>query len=156
MFKTYSKEMVLKNINEEIMYQCRVGERRLKLKSEINAKIWQVVANARVQEYDQISINTSGSLNKGYIIEKIMLDWFNLEKETPDCEIKFFGNDTPNKMVNLDTNTVYIVVLKKTVQGVFKIDNMEKVRGKRLTLSYLQDENLLTTHCYDIEKYLGI
>lgn len=156
MFVTMTKQMVINHINNESTTQQNSGDRRLALKGRINAMIAKMVANSNVQEFNQIAYTKNSGLNKGYIVEKVVLDWAGLEQENENCEVKFFGNDTPNELVNENTKRIYIVIAKATNRGAYVIDNMDIVRGHRLTLRFLKEHNLLTNHCESLERYLGI
>lgn len=156
MMTTLNKKQLLEQLTNESTTQQASNDKRVRLKGRINGLVANMVANANVQVYNKIAYNQNGGINKGYIVEDIVLDWAGLDKETPDCEVKFFGNDTPNILVNESTTKIYIVVAKATNKGAYVIDDMEKVRKARLTLDYLVKNGLLTNHCESLERYLGL
>lgn len=156
MMTTLNKQQVIEQIAQESTSQQASNDKRVRLKGRINGMVANMVANANVQVYNKIAYNQNGGMNKGYIVESIVLDWAGLPAETPDCEVKFFGNDTPNILINESTTKIYIVVAKATNKGAYIIDDMAKVKNARLTLDYLVKNGLLKNHCESLERYLGL
>ena len=147
---------VINALEMEVNAQVSSTNRKIRLKGRINAMVLDMVVNATLDTYKNLAYTKNGALNKGYIVEDIVLDWKGLEQESKYCEVKFFGNDTPNILVNEDTRLVYIVVAKATCKGAYIIRNMKAIRNKRLTLNYLLDNGLLNHHCEELENYLGL
>lgn len=148
--------MVVNGLNKEVVAQANSGDRKLALKSRINSKVVAMVEKANLENYYNIAYTKNGNLNKGYIVESIVLDWAGLPVETPTCEVKFFGNDTPNVLVNDTTEKIYIVVAKATCQGAYVIEDMARVKGQRLTLDYLVKNGLLNNKHAELTAYLGL
>ena len=151
-----SKENVINELSLEVNAQVSNTNRKIRLKGRINAMVLDMVINSTLDTYKNLAHTKNGALNKGYIVEDIVLDWKGLEQESKYCEVKFFGNDTPNILVNNDTRLVYIVVAKATCKGAYIIRNMGAIRNQRLTLEYLLENNLLNNHCVELENYLGL
>ena len=151
-----SKENVINELSLEVNAQVSNTNRKIRLKGRINAMVLDMVVNSTLATYKNLAHTKNGALNKGYIVEDIVLDWKGLEQEGKYCEVKFFGNDTPNILVNADTRLVYIVVAKATCKGAYIIRNMSAIRNQRLTLEYLLENNLLNNHCVELENYLGL
>ena len=147
---------VINELEMEVNAQVSSANRKIRLKGRINAMVLDMVVNATLDTYKNLAYTKNGALNKGYIVEDIVLDWKGLEQESKYCEVKFFGNDTPNILVNEETRLVYIVVAKATCKGAYIIRNMKAIRNARLTLEYLQENNLLTHRCEELENYLGL
>lgn len=154
MFK--EKNEVINELSLEVNAQMSSDNRKIRLKGRINNMVLNMVVNATLDTYKNLAYTQNGVLNKGYIVEDIVLDWKGLEQETRYCEVKFFGNDTPNILVNNDTRLVYIVVAKATCKGAYIIRDMKAIRNQRLTLNYLLENGLLNHHCEELENYLGL
>jgi hypothetical protein len=151
-----SKELVINELSLEVNAQVLSSDRKVRLKGRINSMVLSMVENATLATYKNLAHTQNGALNKGYIVEDIVLDWKGLEQETRYCEVKFFGNETPNILVNAETRLVYIVVAKATCKGAYIIRDMKAIRNKRLTLNYLLENGLLNNHCVELENYLGL
>lgn len=151
-----SKREVINELALEVDAQVVSGDRKVRLKGRINSLVLDMVNNAPLSTYKNLAHNANGGLNKGYIVEDIVLDWKGLEQETRYCEVKFFGNETPNILVNELTKVVYIVVAKATCKGAYIIRDMQVIRNHRLTLNYLVENGLLNEHCEELEAYLGL
>lgn len=151
---TLNKTQLLTALLAEVNAQTASTDRKIRLKGRINATVAEMVNRSEMEVFPNLAHNANGGLNKGYIVEDIVLDHFGLTAENATCEVKFFGNETPNVLVNESTQTVYIVVAKATCKGVYVLRDMEKVRGQRLTLSYLTTAGLLTEHCEELEQAL--
>ena len=151
-----SKESVINELSLEVSSQVLSSDRKIRLKGRINNLVLDMVERVELSTYKNLAHTQNGALNKGYIVENIVLDWKGLEQETRYCEVKFFGNETPNILVNQDTRLVYIVVAKATCKGAYIIRDMKAIRNKRLTLNYLLDNGLLNHHCEELENYLGL
>ena len=151
-----SKENVINELSLEVNAQVISSDRKVRLKGRINNLVLDMVERVELNTYKNLAHTQNGALNKGYIVENIVLDWKGLEQETRYCEVKFFGNETPNILVNQDTRLVYIVVAKATCKGAYIIRDMKAIRNKRLTLNYLLENGLLNHHCEELEKYLGL
>lgn len=156
MFMNYSKNQVINMLENEINAQLLSNDRKQRCKGKINAQLLEMVKNATLEKYTNLALTSKGFLNKGYVVERLVLDYNQKASETPYCEVKYFGNDTPNVLVNNDTRLIYIVVNKASLQGAFIIRDMKAVRGQRLTLEYLINNNLLKHHCEKLEEYLGL
>lgn len=156
MFMNYSKNQVINMLESEVNAQLISNDRKLRNKGKINAQLLEMVKNATLEKYSNLALTSKGFLNKGYVVERLVLDYNQKASETPYCEVKYFGNDTPNVLVNNDTRLIYIVVNKASLQGAFIIRDMKAVRGQRLTLEYLINNNLLKHHCEKLEEYLGL
>ena len=151
-----SKANVINELSLEVNAQVSNANRKIRLKGRINAMVLDMVLNATLETYKNLAHTKNGGLNKGYIVEDIVLDWKGLEQESKYCEVKFFGNDTPNILVNEETRLVYIVVAKATCKGAYIIRDMKAIRNQRLTLDFLLENNLLNHHCEELENYLGL
>lgn len=156
MFTNKNKCQVVRELEMEVLSQLGSANRRHRCMGRINAELLEMVKNAPLEKYSKIAYTKNGNLNKGYIMESLVLDYNSLENETPYCEVKYFGNDTPNVLINNDTRLIYIVVNKRGCKGAFIIRDMKKVRGARLTLEYLLENDLLNHHCVKLENYLGL
>lgn len=156
MFMNYSKNQVINMLESEVNAQLISNDRKQRCKGKINAQLLEMVKNATLEKYTNLALTSKGFLNKGYVMERLVLDYNKKSNETPYCEVKYFGNDTPNVLINDDTMLIYIVVNKASLQGAFIIRNMQAVRGQRLTLEYLMNNNLLKHHCKRLEEYLGL
>ena len=151
-----SKENVINELSLEVNAQVLSSDRKVRLKGRINNLVLDMVERVELSTYKNLAHTQNGVLNKGYIVENIVLDWKGLEQETRYCEVKFFGNETPNILVNAETRLVYIVVAKATCKGAYIIRDMKAIRNKRLTLNYLLENGLLNHHCEELENYLGL
>lgn len=151
---TLNKSQLLTALLEEVNAQAASTDRKIRLKGRINATVAEMVNRSKMEVFSNLAHNANGGLNKGYIVEGIVLDHFGLTAENATCEVKYFGNETPNILINESTEVVYIVVAKATCKGVYVLRDMERVRGQRLTLSYLINADLLTEHCEELEKAL--
>ena len=112
---------VINELEMEVNAQVSSANRKIRLKGRINAMVLDMVVNATLDTYKNLAYTKNGALNKGYIVEDIVLDWKGLEQESKYCEVKFFGNDTPNILVNEETRLVYIVVAKATCKGAYTV-----------------------------------
>lgn len=156
MFMNYSKNQVINMLESEVNAQLFSNDRKQRCKGKINAQLLEMVKNATLEKYTNLALTSKGFLNKGYVVERLVLDYNQKASETPYCEVKYFGNDTPNVLINNDTRLIYIIVNKASLQGAFIIRDMKAVRGQRLTLEYLMNNNLLKHHCEKLEEYLGL
>lgn len=156
MFMNYTKNQVINMLESEINAQLISNDRKQRCKGKINAQLLEMVKNATLEKYTDLALTSKGFLNKGYVMERLVLDYNEKASETPYCEVKYFGNDTPNVLVNNETRLIYIVVNKASLQGAFIIRDMKAVRGQRLTLEYLMNNNLLKHRCEKLEEYLGL
>lgn len=158
MFMNYTKNQVINMLEMEVNAQLISNDRKLRNKGKINAQLLEMVKNATLEKYTNLALTSKGFLNKGYVMERLVLDYNQKASETPYCEVKYFGNDTPNVLINNDTRLIYIVVNKASLQGAFIIRDMKAVRGQRLTLEYLLNNNLINenNHCKKLENYLGL
>lgn len=156
MFMNYTKNQVINMLEMEVNAQLISNDRKLRNKGKINAQLLEMVKNATLEKYTNLALTSKGFLNKGYVVERLVLDYNQKASETPYCEVKYFGNDTPNVLINNDTRLIYIIVNKASLQGAFIIRDMKAVRGQRLTLEYLMNNNLLKHHCEKLEEYLGL
>ena len=156
MFMNYSKNQVINMLESEVNAQLLSNDRKQRCKGKINAQLLEMVKNATLEKYTNLALTSKGFLNKGYVMERLVLDYNQKASETSYCEVKYFGNDTPNVLINNDTRLIYIVVNKASLQGAFIIRDMKAVRGQRLTLEYLMNNNLLKHHCEKLEEYLGL
>lgn len=156
MFTSYTKNQVINMLESEVNAQLISNDRKQRCKGKINAQLLEMVKNATLEKYSNLALTSKGFLNKGYVVERLVLDCNQKASETPYCEVKYFGSDTPNVLVNNDTRLIYIVVNKASLQGAFIIRDMKAVRGQRLTLEYLINNNLLKHHCEKLEEYLGL
>lgn len=158
MFTSYTKKQVINMLENEVNAQLFSNDRKQRCKGKINALVLGMVKNAPLEKYNNLALTSKGYLNKGYVVERLVLDYNQKATETSYCEVKFFGNDTPNVLINNDTRLIYIVVCKASLQGAFIIRNMQAVRGQRLTLEYLLNNNLINDNnrCKKLENYLGL
>ena len=150
-----NKRNTLEMIMSEAVAQMNSKDRKVRLKGRINYGVAKMVELSTCNKY-HISDNSKSGINKGYIVEDIVLDWKGLETETKYCEVKYFGNETPNPLVNENVRLVYIVVNKATCKGAYIIRDMKAIRNKRLTLDYLIENNLLNHKCEELSEYLGL
>lgn len=158
MFMNYTKNQVINMLESEVNNQLTSNDRKQRCKGKINALVLEMVKTAPLQKYNNLALTSKGYLNKGYIIERLVLDYNKKTIESSYCEVKFFGNDTPNVLINNDTRLIYIVVCKATLKGAFIIRDMKAVRGQRLTLEYLLNNNLISENnrCKKLQSYLGL
>lgn len=158
MFMNYSKNQVINMLESEVNVQLFSNDRKQRCKGKINLALLEMVKSATLEKYTNLALTSKGFLNKGYVVERLVLDYNQKASETPYCEVKYFGNDTPNVLVNNETRLIYIVVNKASLQGAFIIRNMQAVRGQRLTLEYLLNNNLINDNnrCKKLENYLGL
>lgn len=158
MFMNCTKNQVINMLEMEVNAQLFSNDRKQRCKGKINAQLLEMVKNATLEKYTNLALTSKGFLNKGYVVERLVLDYNQKASETPYCEVKYFGNDTPNVLINNDTRLIYIVVCKASLQGAFIIRNMQAVRGQRLTLEYLLNNNLINDNnrCKKLENYLGL
>ncbi len=156
MFMNYTKNQVINMLEMEVNAQLISSDRKLRNKGKINAQLLEMVKNATLEKYTNLALTSKGFLNKGYVVERLVLDYNKKANESAYCEVKYFGNDTPNVLINNDTRLIYIVVNKASLQGAFIIRDMKAVRGQRLTLEYLMNNNLLKHRCEKLEEYLGL
>ena len=158
MFMNYTKNQVINMLESEVNAQLISNDRKQRCKGKINLALLEMVKSATLQKYNNLALTSKGFLNKGYVVERLVLDYNQKENETAYCEVKYFGNDTPNVLINNDTRLIYIVVNKATLKGAFIIRDMKAVRGQRLTLEYLLNNNLISENnrCKKLQSYLGL
>ena len=158
MFMQLRKNQVINHLESEINAQLMSSDRKVRCKGKINNLVLEMVKNASLETYKNLAFTSKGGLNKGYVVENLVLDYKGLETESQYCEVKFFGNDTPNVLVNENTRLIYIVVAKATCKGAYIIRDMKAVRNQRLTLEYLTTNNLINENnrCKKLEEYLGL
>lgn len=144
------------NLINEIAMELNSSDRKIRLKGRNNQMVLDMVELSPLATYKNLINNSKVGINKGSIVENIVLDWKGLETETRYCEVKFFGNDTPNPLTNESVRLVYIVIAKATEKGAYIIRNVKAIRNQRLTLKFLKENNLLTHRCEELERYLGL
>lgn len=150
-----NKIKTLEMVINEAKAQLESKDRKIRLKGRINLRVAKMIELSNCNKYN-ISDNSASGINKGYIVENIVLDWKGLETETNYCEVKYFGNETPNPLTNEKVRLVYIVVNKATNRGAYIIRNVKAIRNVRLTLDYLIENNLLNHRCEELSEYLGL
>lgn len=103
-----------------------------------NAKNIKVVMGlvkaSKREEYKGASINMNAKkhLNLGCLVERLVLDYFGLEAEDNDHEIKALINNTPNVLDNENVKVCYVALVSESVSnGLYRVEASE-IRGKRL------------------------
>lgn len=151
-----SRNELRENLINEIAMELNSSDRKIRLKGRNNQMVLDMVELSPLATYKNLINNSKVGINKGSIVENIVLDWKGLEQETRYCEVKFFGNDTPNPLTNESIRLVYIIIAKATEKGAYIIRNVKAIRNQRLTLKFLKENNLLTHRCEELERYLGL
>ena len=151
-----NKNEPLEKLNATIATQINHSDKRRRLDGRNNLKLANCIAHATLETYNKIAFTKNGNVNQGYIMEEILLDWANLQAETPEFEIKFFGNNPPNILINKDTKVVYLVIAKATNYNAYIIRDAQRIANQRLSLKHLQEMNLLNEICEPLAEYLGL
>ena len=138
---------VKSNIAHAVNMYIDSSDRRKRLKARIWSNELNILNNAEMlcdtHIFKRLQINADGSFNRGDVFEQVILDWYCKDKENDYCEVKYFGNETPNILVNSDTKRVVLVINKATLQGVYSIRNMKVLINQRVGLQWLIDNKML-------------
>lgn len=100
------------------------------------ATLKRLVKKSTIEEYKNVFTNKQGHANIGYIGEALALKYLGLEKEDNSHEIKTFINNPTNILINEDVTDVYIIVVSKYLNGMYKI-NADIIRGVRFGIKDL-------------------
>ena len=93
------KKIGWNELSLEVNAQVISSDRKVRLKGRINNLVLDMVERVELSTYKNLAHTQNGALNKGYIVENIVLDWKGLEQETRYCEVKFFGNEDVTRVI---------------------------------------------------------
>ena len=135
------KNEVIKSLESIIMHH---KEQEANTKATNVATLKRLVRKSNIEEYKNVFTNKQGHANIGMIGEALALKYLGLEKEDNSHEIKTFINNPTNVLVNEDVTDVYIVVVSKYLNGMYKI-NADIIRGVRFGIKdlYKNVDNLV-------------
>jgi len=126
-----NKELVLNSLDSMIVFYKNTNDitraERLKV-------VKRLVKRAKIEDFKNITTSKNG-INVGYIMEDIVLNYLGLECEDDMHEIKSLVINKPNILKNKNVKVVYIVIISKYFNGLYRLDNASKILNARLGIN---------------------
>lgn len=128
-----NKQQVIKHINDMIAYYNNMQDTTRCNKCKT---LKRLVNKSTIQEYNT-SVSKNG-VNVGLIIETLVLKYLGLEREDKQHEIKSLVLNTANILTNKETETIYIFIISKYFNGLYKLENAQQVNGLRIGINEIR------------------
>lgn len=128
-----NKQDTIKYINDMIVYYGGMQDTTRCNKCKI---LKRLVNKSNIQEYNT-SISKNG-VNVGLIVETLVLKYLGLKCEDKQHEIKSLVLNTANILTNKETETIYIFIISKYFNGLYKLDNAQQVNGLRIGINEIR------------------
>ena len=128
-----NKQQVIKHINDMIAYYSNMQDTTRCNKCKT---LKRLVNKSTIQEYNT-SVSKNG-VNVGLIIETLVLKYLGLEREDKQHEIKSLVLNTANILTNKETETIYIFIISKYFNGLYKLENAQQVNGLRIGINEIR------------------
>lgn len=128
-----NKQDTIKYINDMIAYYNNMQDTTRCNKCKI---LKRLVNKSNIQEYNT-SISKNG-VNVGLIVETLVLKYLGLKCEDKQHEIKSLVLNTANILTNKETETIYIFIISKYFNGLYKLDNAQQVNGVRVGINEIR------------------
>ena len=144
------KDIVINYVNDMIAYYNNMQDTTRCNKCKT---LKRLVNKSNIQEYNT-SVSKNG-VNVGLIIEALVLNYLGLKCEDKQHEIKSLILNTANILTNKETETIYIFIISKYFNGLYKLENAQQVNGLRIGINEIRAlKNQLVKVCdiYDIVK----
>ena len=145
-----NKQDTIKYINNMIAYYNNMQDTTRCNKCKT---LKRLVNKSNIQEYNT-SVSKNG-VNVGLIIEALVLNYLGLKCEDKQHEVKSLILNTANILTNKETETIYIFIISKYFNGLYKLENAQQVNGLRIGINEIRAlKNQLVKVCdiYDIVK----
>jgi hypothetical protein len=138
------KDLVLNSLDSMILFYKNSNDitraERLKV-------VKRLVKRANIEDYKNITTSKNG-INVGYIMEDLVLNYLGLECEDNMHEIKSLIINTPNILKNDNVKVVYIVIISKYFNGLYRLDNASKILNIRFGINEFRElKNELVKVC---------
>ena len=144
------KDIVINYVNDMIAYYNNMQDTSRCNKCKT---LKRLINKSNIQEYNT-SVSKNG-VNVGLIIETLVLNYLGLKCEDKQHEIKSLVLNTANILTNKETETIYIFIISKYFNGLYKLENAQQVNGLRIGINEIRAlKNQLVKVCdiYDIVK----
>lgn len=128
-----TKQDTIKYINDMIVYYNNMQDTTRCNKCKI---LKRLVNKSNIQEYNT-SISKNG-VNVGLIVETLVLKYLGIKCEDKQHEIKSLVLNTANILTNKETETIYIFIISKYFNGLYKLDNAQQVNGLRIGINEIR------------------
>ena len=145
-----NKQDTIKYINNMIVYYNSMQDTTRCNKCKT---LKRLVNKSTIEEYNT-SVSKNG-VNVGLIVETLVLNYLGLKCEDKQHEIKSLVLNTANILTNKETETIYIFIISKYFNGLYKLENAQQVNGLRIGINEIRAlKNQLVKVCdiYDIVK----
>lgn len=144
------KEIVISYVNDMIAYYNNMQDTTRCNKCKV---LKRLVNKSNIQEYNT-SVSKNG-VNVGLIIEALVLNYLGLKCEDKQHEVKSLILNTANILTNKETETIYIFIISKYFNGLYKLENAQQVNGLRIGINEiraLKKQLVKVCDIYDIVK----
>lgn len=128
-----NKQDTIKYISDMIVYYGGMQDTTRCNKCKI---LKRLVNKSNIQEYNT-SVSKNG-VNVGLIVETLVLKYLGLKCEDKQHEIKSLVLNTANILTNKETETIYIFIISKYFNGLYKLDNAQQVNGLRIGINEIR------------------
>lgn len=128
-----NKQDTIKYINDMIVYYNNMQDTTRCNKCKI---LKRLVNKSNIQEYNT-SISKNG-VNVGLIVETLVLKYLGIKCEDKQHEIKSLVLNTANILTNKETETIYIFIISKYFNGLYKLDNAQQINGLRVGINEIR------------------
>lgn len=127
-----TKKEVLKNLKKNLREEENITN------AKYISKIIRLVSKSKRLEYRgaSVSLSQKGNLNFGCLLERIVLDYFHLEREDNNHEIKCYVNNTTNILTNENVKICYVLLISEVHNGLYRVD-ADLIRNIKLRKKYL-------------------
>jgi len=128
-----NKQDTIKYINDMIVYYNNMQDTTRCNKCKI---LKRLINKSNIQEYNT-SVSKNG-VNVGLIVETLVLKYLGLKCEDKQHEIKSLVLNTANILTNKETETIYIFIISKYFNGLYKLENAQQVNGLRIGINEIR------------------
>lgn len=128
-----NKQDTIKYISNMIVYYSGMQDTTRCNKCKI---LKRLVNKSNIQEYNT-SISKNG-VNVGLIVETLVLKYLGLKCEDKQHEIKSLVLNTANILTNKETETIYIFIISKYFNGLYKLENAQQINGLRVGINEIR------------------
>ena len=127
------KDIVINYVNDMIAYYNNMQDTTRCNKCKT---LKRLVKKSNIQEYNT-SVSKNG-VNVGLIVETLVLNYLGLKCEDKQHEIKSLVLNTANILTNKETETIYIFIISKYFNGLYKLENAQQVNGLRIGINEIR------------------
>lgn len=128
-----NKQDTIKYISNMIAYYNNMQDTTRCNKCKI---LKRLINKSNIQEYNT-SISKNG-VNVGLIVETLVLKYLGLKCEDKQHEIKSLVLNTANILTNKETETIYIFIISKYFNGLYKLENAQQINGLRVGINEIR------------------